>query len=191
VAAGSACVLAAGFVLFPGPIGAAVGGLCAVAFWVVAARSGSRRAVATFALARALDLAAAALSAGQRVADAIRLAAPLAGAPFAGELTAVADALDRGDDPEAAWARVTPDGPLSAAARTAIRASTGGVRLAPALREAASEIRDELRAGEVRRAERAGVLASAPLAFCFLPAFACLGIVPTVAGLFRGFGVPP
>ena len=33
------------------------------------------------------------------------------------------------------------------------------------------------------RAQRAAVLITAPLGLCFLPAFVCLGVAPTVAGI--------
>jgi pilus assembly protein TadC len=35
----------------------------------------------------------------------------------------------------------------------------------------------------VRAAGRAGVLMTAPLGICFLPAFLCLGLAPVVVGL--------
>ncbi len=47
----------------------------------------------------------------------------------------------------------------------------------------AAEARADRAARGQAAAERAGVLAVAPLGLCFLPAFVLLGVVPVVAGL--------
>ena len=43
--------------------------------------------------------------------------------------------------------------------------------------------REEARQESARAAGRAGVLMTAPLGVCFLPAFLCLGLAPVVLGL--------
>ena len=63
------------------------------------------------------------------------------------------------------------------------RAGEGGAPVAAAVARLAAEAREQARGRGVRRAERAGVLAVAPLGLCFLPAFVLLGVVPVVAGL--------
>jgi pilus assembly protein TadC len=47
----------------------------------------------------------------------------------------------------------------------------------------ATEVRATALDAAEAAAQRAGVLITAPLGLCFLPAFVCLGIAPIVAGL--------
>ncbi|HZY74813.1 MAG TPA: type II secretion system F family protein, partial [Jatrophihabitantaceae bacterium] len=58
--------------------------------------------------------------------------------------------------------------------------------LARTFTQLAEDTRAEVQADALARANRAGVLAMAPLGLCFLPAFLCLGIVPTVVGIAQG-----
>jgi len=64
---------------------------------------------------------------------------------------------------------------------------------APPVRQVAA-LAAECRAAEVRakqaRARRAGVLATAPLGLCFLPAFLLVGVVPLVIGMARTILAP-
>jgi Type II secretion system (T2SS), protein F len=98
-------------------------------------------------------------------------------------LDQVAAMLSLGADSETAW-RIVDLGetlaPLAAAAR---RSAAGGGALADAAREVAEQLRQETAAESVRAAGRAGVLMTAPLGLCFLPAFLCLGLAPVVVGL--------
>lgn len=132
-----------------------------------------------------LDLAAAALRAGRPLDVALVLAAP-AGQPD------VTDALDRvarlsrlGADPVHAWSAVPRAGPLAEVARVATRSAASGLKLAAGFERLARELRAERAAAATQRASRAGVIAMAPLAACFLPSFVCLGIVPVVVGIAR------
>jgi Flp pilus assembly protein TadB len=129
-----------------------------------------------------LDLVAAALRAGRPLPDALELAAP-AGAPAtAARLVQVARLLRLGAEPERAWAAVA-EGPLRPLLPVAVRSAASGLKLASAFERLAAELRAERAAADLARASRAGVLALAPLAACFLPSFVCLGVVPTVAGV--------
>lgn len=91
--------------------------------------------------------------------------------------------LQVGADPDAAWRPVADRPMLTGLATAACRSATGGVRLADAVRGLATELRDSCRSEITARAARAGVVMTAPLTLCFLPAFVCLGLAPTVLGL--------
>jgi Flp pilus assembly protein TadB len=130
----------------------------------------------------ALDLVAAALRAGQPFAGALEAAAPAAPAADAAQLRNVAALLRLGADPPEAWA-AADGGRLSELSRIAARSSVSGARLADACAQYAVRLRRAAVAADEARAQRAGVLCAAPLAICFLPAFVCIGVVPTIAGL--------
>ena len=136
-------------------------------------------------LALCLDLVAVALRAGQPLPAALVLAAPAGGA-HGDRLVRVAGLLRLGAAPEQAWAALTDHpvlGPVAAAGR---RSAESGIRLAGAFEQRAAEIRAQLGAAAQARAHRIEVLVAAPLGLCFLPAFVCLGIVPTVIGVAAG-----
>jgi hypothetical protein len=145
-----------------------------------------RRLVAVHA-----DLLASCLDAGMAVGPALRAVSDTIdrgppriddGGPMS-TLDAVVVMLSLGADAETAWRAVDlhPDlAPLAAAAR---RSAAGGGRLADAAREHAAFLRGEDAAARLRAAGRAGVLMTAPLGLCFLPAFLCLGLAPVVLGL--------
>ncbi|TAM91454.1 MAG: hypothetical protein EPN43_04220 [Jatrophihabitans sp.] len=146
--------------------------------------AGRRPARPDRGLALAIDLVAAALQAGQPLPRALELAAPATGPPTAAELRQVARLLALGAAPDEAWRGVDPHlVPMATAAR---RSERSGARLAANLTDLAADLRAAGRAGALARAHRAGVLALLPLGLCFLPAFVCLGIVPSVAGLLTG-----
>ena len=102
--------------------------------------------------------------------------------PLAG-LDAVAAMLSLGADPATAWRAIDLDGDLAPLAAAALRSAAGGGGLAEAVREYAAQLRQDIAAESVRAAGRAGVLMTAPLGVCFLPAFLCLGLAPVVVGL--------
>jgi pilus assembly protein TadC len=72
---------------------------------------------------------------------------------------------------------------LAAFARAAARSAGTGAALARTARTEGSRIRAALADAAEARAQRAGVLITAPLGLCFLPAFLVLGIAPVVIGL--------
>jgi pilus assembly protein TadC len=172
-------------------VGPAAGGAAAVLLGpgagLFARRLASRpvRAGPAPSLPLALDLAAAALRAGQTVASALRLSAPVLPDPLARQWQRAAGLLALGADPEQAWAVLAEEPVLVPLAVSARRSADSGARLARTLTQLATDTRAELRAGAMARANRAGVLAMAPLGLCFLPAFVCLGIVPTIVGIAR------
>jgi len=98
-------------------------------------------------------------------------------------LDSVAAMLTLGADTDTAWQAVDADEDLAPLAAAARRSAAGGTTVADAVREHATQLRDEARQESTRSAGRAGVLMTAPLGVCFLPAFLCLGLAPVVLGL--------
>ena len=133
-----------------------------------------------------LDLLAAVLDSGQPLEPTLRAVAPVAGARLASELGQVASLLRLGAAPAEAWSRLRTDRELHPVAATAIRSAESGIRLARGFRALAAELRADARSAATARAQRVGVWSMAPLGLCFLPAFVCVGIVPTVIGVARG-----
>lgn len=133
-----------------------------------------------------LDLLACVLDAGQPLEPTLRAVAPVAGARLASELGQVASLLRLGAAPAEAWSRLGTDRELHPVAATAIRSAESGIRLARGFRALAAELRADARGAATARAQRVGVWSMAPLGLCFLPAFVCVGIVPTVIGVARG-----
>ena len=130
----------------------------------------------------ALDMSAAALRAGQPLAAALQLGAP-ACLLHRDAVSRVGRLLELGADPLAAWQSVEALPALASVAAAARRSADSGGRLAEAFERCAAESRAELDAAAQARARRAEVWSMAPLGLCFLPAFVCLGIVPTIAGI--------
>ena len=89
-----------------------------------------------------------------------------------------------------AWAELAERHPeLSGLVRELRHASSGGVSLAPVLRQHAREARASARSAAEARARRAGVSIVLPLVVCFLPAFLLVGVVPVIGGVMaRLFG---
>lgn len=130
-----------------------------------------------------LDLVAVALRAGQPLDRALVLAAPLESGAVGTAVTRVGGLLRLGAEPARAWAAVADVPALAPVAAAAVRSASSGVRLAAEFEVLAAEARADAVAVAQQRAARAGVLVAAPLGLCFLPAFVCLGIVPTLIGI--------
>lgn len=131
-----------------------------------------------------LDLVAAALRAGQSVPNALDAAAVAAPPAHSDELRHVASLLRLGADPPEAWGAVAETHTALGELRLiAARSSVSGARLADAFAGYAARLRAAAVAADEARAQRAAVLCAVPLAVCFLPAFACLGVLPTLVGL--------
>lgn len=148
-----------------------------------AARPGTGTAAERDQLPLVLDLIAAALRAGAPVAVAVGGAAVHGSPAVRAELGRTSALLLLGATPEEAWRSLTPDSVLRPVAALATRSADSGIRLATGLDRRAMELRAQLRTDAIARAERVGVLALLPLGLCFLPAFICLGVVPTIVGV--------
>ncbi|WP_250401330.1 type II secretion system F family protein [Streptomyces cellostaticus] len=143
-------------------------------------------ALAARQLPLAAELLAACIAAG---------AGPVIAAQAVGEALGgpVGDALDRGaaevrlgGEPRDAWRRLAGlpgAGPL---ARLLARADESGLPAAGPVARLASDARAEWARAATARARRAGVLVSAPVGLCFLPAFIAIGVLPVVIGLAGG-----
>jgi pilus assembly protein TadC len=139
-----------------------------------------------------LEVLAACLRSGMAVSTAAAATAPSAPPHLARILNRAADLLALGADPASAWSDPAqhargsgqrPDDLAEALLRLARRSASSGAALAQGVAELAVQARDEAADAARAAAERASVLIAAPLGLCYLPAFLCLGIVPTVAGL--------
>ena len=139
------------------------------------------------AAASSLDVLAVCLTAGMAVPTAARATARHAPDQLGSVLGRAADLLALGADPETAWAPLPDGGDADphneALLRLARRSAASGSALAHGVAELADGIRADAAHQATAAAERASVLIAGPLGLCFLPAFVCLGIVPTVAGL--------
>jgi len=149
-------------------------------------------------LAGRLDLVAACLRSGLPVATAMVAVTQACGSTLAGGaapgspvavrhpvavLEEVAALLAVGADPAAAWASAAAHPDLASVAAAACRSATGGSALAAAFTEQAELLRRQNSDAAAAAAGRAGVMMTAPLGACFLPAFLCLGLAPAVIGL--------
>ncbi|MGW1586246.1 type II secretion system F family protein [Streptomyces sp. NPDC002386] len=144
------------------------------------------RALAARQLPLAADLLAACIAAG---------AGPVIAAQAVGEALGgpVGDALDRGaaevrlgGEPSGAWRRLAGLPGAEALARLLERADESGLPAAGPVARLASDARAEWARAATARARRAGVLVSAPVGLCFLPAFIAIGVLPVVIGLAGG-----
>lgn len=98
-------------------------------------------------------------------------------------LDEVAALLTVGADPPTAWAAAAGHPDLRPIAAAACRSATGGSALAAAFTEQSELLRRQNTDAAASAAGRAGVLMTAPLGVCFLPAFLCLGLAPAIVGL--------
>ncbi|MFI9720718.1 type II secretion system F family protein [Streptomyces sp. NPDC052396] len=177
-------------------LGGALGAVAAAAAgWAVWRRRRARPAARVAArdarrvldqLPLAADLLAACLAAGAAPCAAAEEAGGSLGGPVGERLAQAAAELRLGGEPATAWGRLAELPGARGLALCLERAHETGV---PAV-EPMSRLAGRLRSAQARaagiRARRAGVLATAPLGLCFLPAFLTVGVVPMVIGLAGG-----
>ncbi|MET7903381.1 type II secretion system F family protein [Streptomyces sp. NPDC005336] len=193
-AAGGA--LLAGLVLVEGPLGCLLGlaAACGVRRWQRHRRAVSGRdgrdgpltGLAADQIPLAADLLTACLAAGagpHRAAEAVGLSL---GGPVGERLAQTAVELRLGGEPAAAWGRVGALPGARGLARALERAGTTGAPAVEPVSRLAAECRAERTREAMRRAERTGALANAPLGGCFLPAFLLIGLAPVMIGLAHG-----
>ncbi|WP_158702218.1 type II secretion system F family protein [Kitasatospora sp. MMS16-BH015] len=130
------------------------------------------------------ELLAACLGSSSSPAAAAAAVAASVGSPMRERLTATAAELSLGAPPELCWERLGEDcPPLAPMARCLVRTSISGAPPATPLTGLAQAQRATARRAAHARVRRAGVLATAPLGVCFLPAFVLIGVTPVVMGL--------
>ncbi|GAB2572860.1 hypothetical protein GCM10027168_02170 [Streptomyces capparidis] len=131
----------------------------------------------------AADLLAACLAAGAGPGQAAAAVGGSIGGPLGERLVRVAAELRLGGDPARCWARFGAVPGAAVLGRRMERACGSGAPPVRPVEALAAQCRAETAREAHARARRAGVLATAPLGLCFLPAFLLVGVVPLVIGL--------
>ncbi|MFI2783672.1 type II secretion system F family protein [Streptomyces sp. ALB3] len=187
-------VWAAGWVLVGGPAGCGVGLAAAVGvrrFQRSVRRRGSAdREAEDVLIARQLpitaDLLASCISAGAGPREAAEAVGESISGPVGERLARTAAEILLGGEPAEAWGRFGELPGAAPLARCLERAASTGAPAAEPVSRLADEMRAERTSAAVARAQRAGVLITAPVGLCFLPAFLAVGVAPVVIGLASG-----
>ncbi|MEV8006383.1 type II secretion system F family protein [Streptomyces parvus] len=180
-----------GWILVGGLLGCAVGAAAAYGAWLWQrtrprgrpGHSPSERAVIAGQLPLAADLLAACVAVGAGPREAAEEVGRSIGGPVGDRLARTAVEIRLGGEPADSWGRfgeIPGAGPL---ARCLYRAGSTGAPAADPIARLAASIRAERAAAAVARAQRAGVLITAPVGLCFLPAFLTVGVAPVIIGL--------
>ncbi|WP_217712068.1 type II secretion system F family protein [Kitasatospora sp. NA04385] len=174
------------------PVGLLAGGAAWRLLPRVRAPDQRRRAAEHEWLVRQLPLAAELLAAcfgsNGSPAEAVAAVADSVPPPMRDRLSQVAARLALGAGPERCWGQLADEcQPLAPLARCLARTSLSGAPPAAALTGLAQSQRAAAARAAHARVRRAGVLATAPLGLCFLPAFVLIGVVPVVTGLTAAF----
>ncbi|MGI5339196.1 type II secretion system F family protein [Streptomyces sp. CA-181903] len=181
-------------VLVDGAGGWALGAVAAGAAWWWRGRAARAAAARTDLptddvlrhLPLAAELLAACLAAGAGPGEAAEAVGSSLGGPVGERLARSAAEVRLGGDPAVAWGRL---GELPGARGLALsleRAQATGVPAVDTMARLAGRLRAARGRTAAAGARRAGVLATAPLGLCFLPAFLAVGVVPMVIGLASG-----
>ncbi|MGB3443064.1 MAG: type II secretion system F family protein [Actinophytocola sp.] len=155
----------------------------AVAVWWFLRRARRPPKADPMTVAATWDLLAACLRAGLPVPTAMAVVAGELPPDAARALRSSAELLALGADPATAWEPATSCQDTAPLARGARRAAQSGTALADLVTDLAAAVRAAAADNAEATAQRAGVLITAPLGLCFLPAFVCLGVAPVIAGL--------
>ncbi|WP_404817081.1 type II secretion system F family protein [Streptomyces thermolineatus] len=134
-------------------------------------------------LPQAADLLAACLAAGAGPQEAAGAVGRSVRGPLGALLLRAAAELRLGADPAQCWERFAAEPGAAELGRCLEHACTTGVPPAAAVTRLAEQGRLRHARSAQARARRAGVLATAPLGLCFLPAFLLVGVAPVVMGL--------
>ncbi|MEV5357525.1 type II secretion system F family protein [Streptomyces sp. NPDC052693] len=188
-------VACAGWALVGGLAGVAVGLAGAVGTWrwrlrqETAARTDPGApdlAEAARQLPLAADLLAACIAAGAGPVVAAQAVGEALGGPVGGALARGAAEVRLGGEPGAAWRRLAGVPGAAGLARLLERADVSGLPAAVPVARLAADARADWARAATARARRAGVMVSAPVGLCFLPAFIAVGVLPVVIGLAGG-----
>ncbi|WGP11677.1 type II secretion system F family protein [Streptomyces sp. SH5] len=180
-----------GWILVGGVLGCAVGAAAAYGTWRWQrtrprgrpGHSPPEHAAIAGQLPLAADLLAACVAVGAGPREAAEEVGRSIGGPVGDRLARTAVEIRLGGEPAEAWGRfgeIPGAGPL---ARCLYRAGATGAPAADPIARLAASIRAERAAAAVSRAQRAGVLITAPVGLCFLPAFLAVGVAPVIIGL--------
>ncbi len=134
------------------------------------------------------ELLAACLTSSSSPSVAVAAVGRSVGAPMGRRLAAISAELALGAPPEISWRRLGEECPvLAPLGRCLVRTSISGAPPAGPLAGLAQAQRASAARAAHARVRRAGVLATAPLGVCFLPAFVLISVVPVVLGLTSTF----
>lgn len=189
--------VSAGWVLVGGLMGWAVGLVAGYVAWRwqrarpgkaprAAAQEAANAAEAVRRLPLAADLLAACISVGAGPREAAEAVGESLGGPVGEQLARTAAEIRLGGDPAVAWGRFGEIPGAAELARCLDRAAATGAPAAEPVSRLAEAMRAERSSAAVARAQRAGVLITAPVGLCFLPAFLTVGVAPVVIGLATG-----
>ncbi|MFE2291989.1 type II secretion system F family protein [Streptomyces sp. NPDC059452] len=184
----------AGWILIGGLWGCAVGSAAAYGTWrrqrdrprPRPGETREERAAIAAQLPLAADLLAACVAVGAGPREAAEAVGESIGGPVGDRLARAAAEIRLGGEPAEAWGRlgeIPGAGPL---ARCLHRAGATGAPAAEPVSRLAEAMRAERAGAAVARAQRAGVLITAPVGLCFLPAFLAVGVAPVIIGLAGG-----
>jgi Flp pilus assembly protein TadB len=185
-------VAGAGWALIGGVTGAVAGLAVAVGvgWWRGRRASGPEETYDVTEAARQLplaaDLLAACIAAGAAPVTAARAVGEALSGPVGERLAHGAAEVRLGGEPADAWRRLAALPGAGALARLLERADDSGLPAAVPVARLAADARSEWARAATARARRAGVLITAPVGLCFLPAFITVGVVPVVIGLAGG-----
>ncbi|GAA4303950.1 type II secretion system F family protein [Streptomyces venetus] len=187
-------VACAGWALVGGLAGVAVGLGGAAGMWrwrlrQEAAGTDARApdlAEAARQLPLAADLLAACIAAGAGPVIAARAVGEALGGPVGEALVHGAAEVRLGGEPGCAWRSLAAVPGADGLARLLERAGVSGLPAATPVARLAAEARADRCRAATARARRAGVMVSAPVGLCFLPAFIAVGVLPVVIGLAGG-----
>ncbi|OAH11356.1 type II secretion system F family protein [Streptomyces jeddahensis] len=188
--AGAAC---AGYALVGGVAGCLAGALAGYGAlrWRQAGRTGAPVPsadpdAAARQLPLAADLLAACIAAGADPVSAAQAVGGSLGGPVGEWLAWGAAEVRLGGEPADAWRRLAAIPGAQALARLLERTGVSGAPTAVPVARLATEARAEWGRTAAAKARRAGVLITAPVGLCFLPAFIAVGVVPVLIGLAGG-----
>ncbi|TRO61694.1 type II secretion system F family protein [Streptomyces sp. IB201691-2A2] len=142
--------------------------------------------LATRQLPLAADLLAACIAAGASPAVAAQAVGEALDGAVGQRLARGAAEVRLGGEPAEAWRGLAALPGARALARLLERAGESGVPAAGPVARLAADARAEWGRTATARARRAGVLVTAPVGLCFLPAFIAIGVLPVVIGLAGG-----
>ncbi|MFH8465448.1 type II secretion system F family protein [Streptomyces sp. NPDC017991] len=134
----------------------------------------------------AADLLAACIAAGASPVMAARAVGEALEGPVGARLARGAAEVRLGGEPAEAWRALAALPGARGLARLLERSGRSGVPAAVPVARLAFEARAERGRAATARARRAGVLITAPVGLCFLPAFIAIGVLPVVLGLASG-----
>jgi pilus assembly protein TadC len=187
--AGAVC---AGWVLVGGIAGLLLGLVAGFGAWRWRSRRGDGpseeydAALAARQLPLSADLLAACITAGASPVTAARAVGEALRGPVGERLAQGAAQVRLGGEPAEAWRKLAALPGAGALARLLERADESGVPAAVPVARLAAEARAEWGRTATARARRAGVMVTAPVGLCFLPAFIAVGVLPVVIGLAEG-----